>query len=421
MKYVSLFLSLVLISMIGCKSGDQSDGTLTAENLESSLLAALIQAEDGAVIDLPEGTFNFQRPLSLDGVPNVTIKGQGKGKTILSFKGQIEGAEGLIIKNSDKLTLQGFTLQDTKGDALKVQKCDGVVIRDLEATWTGGALTTNGGYGLYPVSCKNVLMENCEASYASDAGIYVGQTTNFVVRNNLAHHNVAGIEIENSVNGEVYENTARENSGGLLVFDMPDLPQANGAKVKMFNNIVENNNHENFAPKGTVVATLPPGSGFTIMAHKEVEIYSNIVKNHNTVGMSISSWLITGQPYKSEAFDPFCHAIHIYDNVITDNVGPSDMTTDLGKLTSAMTQGKGTDIIIDGIFKPDTVGEDGFPTGEHRICIRNNGDIRFINLNAGKGVTPEEMMKNMSTDISPFDCTLAPIDLADLNKLISAK
>ncbi|MEM6725736.1 MAG: parallel beta-helix domain-containing protein, partial [Bacteroidota bacterium] len=173
---------IVLLGTMGCQPTGPADNTLNAENLEKSLLEALITAEDGDLINLPEGQFEFQRPLSLDGVPNVTIKGAGKGKTILSFKGQIEGAEGLIIKNSDNLLLEGFTLADTKGDALKVQKCDGVVIRDLETTWTGGALSTNGGYGLYPVNCKNVLMENCEASYASDAGIYVGQTTNFIVR-----------------------------------------------------------------------------------------------------------------------------------------------------------------------------------------------------------------------------------------------
>lgn len=34
---------------------------------------------------------------------------------------------------------------------------------------------------------------------------------------------MAGIEIENSLNAEVYENEATENTGGILVFDLPDL------------------------------------------------------------------------------------------------------------------------------------------------------------------------------------------------------
>ncbi|MCH7864386.1 MAG: right-handed parallel beta-helix repeat-containing protein, partial [Proteobacteria bacterium] len=141
----------------------------------------------------------------------------------MSFLDQIEGAEGILIKNVKGLTLQGFTVSDTKGDAIKVQGCSNVVMRDLEATWTNGKLPTNGAYGLYPVSSTNVLIEKCEASFAMDAGIYVGQSVNVVVRDNFVHDNVAGLEIENTINGEVYRNIARHNTGGMLIFDMPDL------------------------------------------------------------------------------------------------------------------------------------------------------------------------------------------------------
>ena len=156
--------------------------------------------------------------------------------------------------------MEGFTVADSKGDAIKVQACENVIMRDLETTWTGGKQATNGAYGLYPVSSKNVLMEKCEASYASDAGIYVGQSTNVVVRDNYAHNNVAGIEIENTISGEVYNNKATDNTAGMLIFDMPDLPQANGDRIKFYDNVMEGNNGENFAPPGIVVSTLPPGT-----------------------------------------------------------------------------------------------------------------------------------------------------------------
>ena len=167
------------------------------------------------------------------------------------------------------LTLEGFTVADSKGDAIKIQGCTNVIMRDLETTWTNGKLETNGAYGLYPVSSTNVLMEDCEASFAMDAGIYVGQSSNVVVRNNYVHDNVAGLEIENTINGEVYNNKAVGNTGGMLIFDMPDLPQANGDRIKFYNNVMENNNGENFAPKGMVVSTIPPGSGMIIMSHSK--------------------------------------------------------------------------------------------------------------------------------------------------------
>ncbi len=409
---IPLLIAFLGVLQFGCKpAGNQESGVLSPENLEKSLAEKLITAREGDVILLPEGLFSFDRSLSLEGVPNVTIKGAGMGKTMLSFKGQIEGAQGLLVKDADGLTLEGFTVQDTRGDAIKVQACKNVTFRKMGVTWTDGAQPENGGYGLYPVDCQNVLIENCEASYASDAGIYVGQSTNVIVRNNYAHHNVAGIEIENTRNADVYGNTAKENTGGLLIFDMPDLPQANGWKVRVHDNQVEDNNHPNFATPGTVVSILPPGSGIVIMAHREVEVYKNTIKNHSTVGLSLISWLFTGRPFESKDYDPFCSAIHIHDNQFEQNSGAVDTTTDMGKLLAAVTQGQTMDIATDGIFNPAATDKAA------GICIRNNGEVKFINLNAGKGPAPEEIVKNMNSDLSVFDCELSVIDLSGLDGL----
>ena len=182
----------------------------------------LILADSGSTIVIPEGLFQFDRSISLDGINHITIKGAGKEKSILSFLGQKDGAEGMLIK-ANHILLEGFTIQDSEGDALKIQSSDHVTIRDVNTTWTQGAKSSNGGYGLYPVDCSNVLIEHCEASYASDAGIYVGQSRSVIMRNNLAHHNVAGIEIENSQDVEAFDNVAENNTGGILIFDMPGL------------------------------------------------------------------------------------------------------------------------------------------------------------------------------------------------------
>jgi parallel beta-helix repeat protein len=400
------FLSLALFS---CQDAPPANQEMDAASLTTELQKRLINAQEGEEIILPEGHFEFQRALSMTGIPKVTIKGAGKGKTVLSFKKQIEGAQGLLIKDANDITLEGFTVADSKGDAIKIQDCSGVILRDLEATWTGGKLPTNGGYGLYPVSCQNVLMENCTASFAMDAGIYVGQCTDVVVRNNLAHDNVAGLEIENTINGEVYNNTARNNAGGMLIFDMPDLPQANGDKIKFYDNVMEDNNGENFAPEGMVVSSIPPGTGMIIMAHSNIEVYNNKITNHKTLGVAVNSWLFTGMPYESEAYDPFSSNIYIHDNGISGNTGPADATTRFGHLITALFGGEPIDIITDGIFKPESIGENGLPQG---YCFRNNGNIRFANLNAAKGAEPEAIAKNMSTDLSPFDCELPTFEIA---------
>mgnify|MGYP000084750493 FL=1 len=403
-------LALVTLVLTSCQQETKGSKTLSAENLPAELQKRLIDAQEGDEILLPEGTFSFKRGLSLDDVPNITIKGAGKGKTILSFLGQIEGAQGLHVKNVTNLTLEGFTVADSKGDAIKVQDCENIVMRDLEATWTQGKKPTNGAYGLYPVSSKNLLMEKCEASFAMDAGIYVGQSTNVVVRDNYVHDNVAGLEIENTISGEVYNNVAKNNAGGMLIFDMPDLPQANGDRIKFYNNTMDGNNGENFAPEGMVVSTIPPGSGMILMSHSNIEMFENTITNHKTLGIAINSWLFTGVPFKSEEFDPYCSNIHIHDNVISGTQGPADTSTEFGQLLTAVLGGQAVDIITDGIFKPSSISEDGTPTG---YCFRNNGEVSFVNLNAGMGAKPEEIAKNMNTDMTPFNCELDGFDTSD--------
>ena len=402
---------------MACQEEEKGSNVMDANNLVKNLQKRLIEAKDGEQILLPAGKFDFRRSISLNDIPNVTIKGAGKGKTILSFKGQIEGAEGMLIKNVNGITLEGFTLADSKGDAIKVQDCENVVMRDLEATWTNGQLETNGAYGLYPVSSKNILMEKCEASYAMDAGIYVGQSKNVIVRDNYVHHNVAGLEIENTIVGEVYNNVAKNNAGGMLIFDMPDLPQANGDRIKFYNNLMEDNNGKNFAPKGMVVSTIPPGSGMIIMSHSNIEAHHNVIKNHKTLGIAINSWLFTGIPFKSKEFDPYCTNINLHDNVISDNVGPTDNSTDYGKLLTVVLEGKPADLLTDGIFKPTSMDKNGNPKG---YCFKNNGDnIRFVNLNAGLGGSPEEIIKNMDTNLSKFDCSLPNFDTSEHDKWLA--
>src|SRR5699024_2527168 len=92
---------------------------------------------------------------------------------------------------------------------------------DVATVWEGEPDSANGAYGLYPVESANVLIEDSYVRGSADAGVYVGQSDRIVVRNNIAEWNVAGMEIENSTNADMYSNIARHNTGGLLVFDLP--------------------------------------------------------------------------------------------------------------------------------------------------------------------------------------------------------
>ena len=369
---------------------------------EKELQALFVLAEDNAVVELPAGVFRLDQSLWLDEKKNVTIRGQGIDKTILNFAGQISGAEGIKVTNSRNIRIEHLTVQDTKGDGIKAQEVDGIVFYNVKAEWTRGAHEKNGGYGLYPVQCSKVIIDSCMARGASDAGIYVGQSRHIIVRNSRAWENVAGIEIENSLYADVYQNAAYNNTGGILVFDLPDLTLKQGGYVKVFNNQVRDNNHTNFAPKGNIVGKVPLGTGIMVMATNHVEIFRNQIRNNRTVGTAVVSYYISENPITDTAYYPYPDQVSIYDNLYER---PNVRATGKGRLGKLyrfkLRFGKKVPhIIYDGIVDPKKPGQ---------LCIRNNQNQTFANIDAEHG------FRNVSRDASKHDCSLPAWEVADKN------
>jgi parallel beta-helix repeat protein len=413
------------VLVTGCakpSSSDAGSGKVTkieaGDNAHKQAQAALINARPGDTIEFGAGKFAFTSTLSCD-VDDVTIRGQGNDKTILAFdqQGQGTGGEGILVTSKKGFTIENLAVEDAKGDAIKVNGCDGVTFRKVRVSWTGGPKESNGAYGLYPVQSQNVLIEDCIALDASDAGIYVGQSENIIVRRNRAEHNVAGIEIENSVNADVYENIATNNTGGILVFSLPDLPKKIGHHCRVYNNQVIENNHPNFAPKGATVAGVPAGTGIMIMANRHVEVFDNTIENNQNVNLSIISYLATGKPYRQDPlYDPFCEAIYIHDNKF---VGGGDKPSgELGALLAALSGGdKLPDIVYDGVINPEKAVDGKLPP-DLAIRIQNNGDADFMNFdlaNVNLENPAQSQNLNISRDLKPYEgemAKLSPVSIA---------
>ncbi len=373
--------------------------------VQKRIQTRLITADNGSTIDLDAGTFTFTGSLSMEDKKRIVIRGKGIDKTILRFKGQTDGAEGLRVSNAEEIVIEDLTIQDTKGDAIKTMNVKGITFRNVKTEWTGPPSADNGSYGLYPVQCDNVVIDKCIAIGASDAGIYVGQSRNIVVKNSVAHHNVAGIEIENSRNADVFDNEAYENTGGILVFDLPDLVQKQGGTIRVFNNYVHDNNLPNFAPAGNIVASVSDGTGLLILATNNVEVFNNRFIRNQTMGTGIISYLITERPITDKGYYPFPTAISIHDNVYERNPGPPSSRGRYNSIFQAiLKEGQSIPhILYDGIVDPSTLDKDGKPLPDRRICIRNNKNQSLVNLDAGRN------FKNASLDAAPFDCQLEPI------------
>jgi len=369
-------------------------------NVEKKLLSQFLLAENNSLIQLEEGTINLQKTLPLDGKKNIIIRGKGIDRTILNFANQTSGAEGIKITNCENIILENLTVQNAKGDLIKTMEVKGITFRKIKAEWTDGPKSTNGSYALYPVLCENVLIDSCIAIGASDAGIYVGQSKNIQVRNSKAFQNVAGIEIENSLFAEVYNNQAIGNTGGILVFDLPDLVQKKGGHVLVHDNLIQENNLPNFAPKGNIVGNVPQGTGVLILATNNVEVFNNKIMNHKTIGAGIISYYMTEIPIKDKAYDPYPAGISIHDNYFERKQTRVPAKGRFGKLYRFVLKvGKTPPMIIyDGILDAKKINSSGELFPEFKICIRNNTNQSFMNIDA------EHNFKNKSWDVSPYDC-----------------
>jgi parallel beta-helix repeat protein len=287
----------------------KSIGVAAGADAQERLQEALIVAQPGDVVELGAGRFELTDGLSLD-VDKVTLKGQGAARTTLDFSKQAGSGEGLLI-TSDDVLLRDFAVENTKGDGIKSKGANRIIYHKLRVEWTGGPLASNGAYGIYPVESRDVLVDSVFVRGASDAGIYVGQSRNIIVRGSTVVENVAGIEIENSYDADVYDNVATKNTGGVLVFDLPNLPQMGGRNVRVFSNIIVNNMTPNFAPKGNIVASVPTGTGVMVMANRNVHVFDNVIGDHGTANVMVVAY---PNEFKDPTYDPLPSKVAVWDN-----------------------------------------------------------------------------------------------------------
>lgn len=303
-------LGAVLLVAVAMPLAAATHTVEAGDGAQERLQEALILAQPGDEIVLAAGRFVLTDGLSLD-VPGVTVRGAGMDETVLDFTGQQGSGEGLLV-TSDNVTLRDFALENPKGDGVKSKGADMIVYHRVRVTWTNGPDASNGAYAIYPVESTGVLIDGVQVSGASDAGIYVGQSTKITVRNSIAEANVAGIEIENSRDALVENNIATRNTGGILVFDLPNLPVMGGGNVIVRNNLVVANDTPNFAPPGNIVASVRRGTGVLVMANDRVLVEGNVFDNNPTAHVMVIAY---NQPYEDERYNPNARNVVVGTNV----------------------------------------------------------------------------------------------------------
>ncbi len=327
---------------LGTVPGGGSGGVKTfricpGPEAQKDALIAFFDAHEGDTIEFCEGQFNFTSGLTMVGKKGITIKGAGKDKTYLRFVDSTD-QDGFNLNRMTGITVQGLTIYDAPGNGLRVFRSDYVTIRDVKVGWSvsdpaspygnyeapdatntpPASWTRNGSYAFYPVICHHVLIEDSISVGSSDAGVYVGQSSDILVRRTEAYHNVAGFEFENTYRAEFVDNFAHDNVGGFLVFDLPGRVQY-GEKNLVHHNQSYHNNLSTFAPHGAIVAAVPKGTGVLVLDSDQLELYENDIKDNQSFGIVVANYGLVDPSYGDPRYDFFPEGMHFYNNVLTDN------------------------------------------------------------------------------------------------------
>lgn len=349
---------------------------------QETVQQALIEVKAGQTLCLASGAFKFSSQLDL-AAGGVTVKGAGMDATILDFTGQSVGANGLAI-TSDDVVVEDFAVKNTAGDGIRAQAVKNITMRNLRVSWDKMGSTDNGAYGLYPVQCEGVRVEGCVVSGASDVGIYVGQSKNIVIAKNEAFGNVAGIESENSFDADVRENKVHDNAGGILVLNLPELPQLGGERSKVHDNIIENNNAANFAEMGTIAAQIPPGTGMLVLAADNNEVHNNTIRGNVSTGILVVSYqsMLFGM-FNDANYDIFSQSNWIHDNTFSNNG-----TDPKGLIPQLIPTKPVPDLLWDGCVDPAKPNMMNALTN----CVSGNGTAKYLNFDlcgGGANASPD--------------------------------
>ncbi|MGB0387977.1 MAG: parallel beta-helix domain-containing protein [Ardenticatenaceae bacterium] len=293
--------------------------TITVQEGQT-IQAALDRAQPGDTVQIPYGT--YYESLALD-TNQITLHGMPNEEGQYPIlDGQHEMADGVIASGND-FTIGYLHVRNYTDNGVLVEGVTNVHFHDLVTENTGT-------YGVYPVQSTDVLIERVQASGVNDAAIYAGQCENVVVRDSQTFDSVIGIELENTFNGEVYNNHTYNNSLGIFVVLLPQLTSKISSNTRVYDNLVEDNNTQNFAEPDMTVAFVPSGLGILVAASDNNEFYNNTIRNNKTSGIALFNLSLAYEPSEIDVGqNPENN--NIYNNQYENNgYAPDTLVANLG-------------------------------------------------------------------------------------------
>lgn len=375
----------------------------------ASVQAALDGAPDGATICFV-GEF-LLGPVSASGKSGLTLRSasQEKLKLALDFNSTVpavldfQGAGGLELSDMSDLTVDLLDIRDPGSHGVSVKGSTGVKLEDIGVGWAGAPGASGALFGVYVSGSSQVLISKCRVTGASDAGIFAGDSSEVVMRHNHASGNVTGLQVENTERAEIHDNVSEHNALGIFVVDLPNAPSEIGEVLVHDNEIIANDG-DNFAPGDILSSNIPGGVGVMVLATDTVEIRHNTIADNPSTGVIVVSFetvaLLSPSPVEPvPGYDSYPETIAVHDNTVSGNgLMPADLFAAVFMLDPM------TDLAWDGVADAGKDNADGHLS----LCIRNNGDADFVDLDA------LNLGANKSFDLAPHDCAHPPVAPVEL-------
>jgi hypothetical protein len=171
----------------------------------------------------------------------------------------------------------------------------------------------------------------------------------------------------------VTKNTVTHNTGGILVFDLPNLPVQGGQDVRVFDNDVVENDTPNFAPKGNIVGIVPKGMGVMVMANRNVHVFGNRFDKNGTAHVLIAAY---PNDYDDDNYMFVPRGVFVHGNTYGEGGFAPD--GEVGKIITDVSGAPVPDIVWDGVTRiPEYFS---WVNAEDQVYIDEAEGTTFANL-----------------------------------------
>ncbi|MGW1892788.1 right-handed parallel beta-helix repeat-containing protein [Streptomyces sp. NPDC002004] len=319
-------VTLIAASGLGCAPAEGATAGHTVVPGES-IQKAVDAAKSGDTISIAPGTYQESVLITKSGL---TIRGSGRGTTIIKPSATKEAATNACAKAGNGLCVQGTSGHPVVGTTIRALTLSGYSKNALWATGTDQltvrdvAAEKNGNWGFATEkSTRSVFRDNLAQNNA-ESGLFLSNTVgeeggatdalDTLVRSNVLKNNRVGLTVRRLRNLSVDQNDVSGNCNGIFVVGDEGKPRAGHLSIR--SNTVHANNK--YCPK---TARLPyiQGSGIVLTGTEDNLVEKNTIRDN--VGKSqFSGGVVLFKSFVGTPNDR---------NVVRDNTVTGNTTADL--------------------------------------------------------------------------------------------